>query len=365
MKKAILTVILIALLIATTPFISLGINHDKNSYSKNPALQSSATVPSSTVKQNEKNTDISNAKQKNISTTEATNVIEKNNNLNENNFRIYDKATNEIIVVSDFNFCCGALATEIETDIPVETIKAQAVAIHTYYSYLRETNRAKKTKYDFECNSKIWETYVSKDELKEKWGETFEESYKIISDAVKTVENTFILYDDKPCMAKYFKISSGNTDSYKEIYEEDIPYLTNVPSPFDTVANNYKIKTEYTKEEFDTAVKKNFTSYKSTTDINNNISDISKNANGTVLNIKIGNTKTTGKELANALNLRSSCFEVSCSDTGYTFTTYGHGENIGMSQFGACILAKQGCNYIEILQYYYPNTTISTNYNLT
>lgn len=351
MKNGIINVILVTLLVATAPLISLLINNEQNE-----VAQSNAT--NSSVK--EKTTDKTTTK-----TEPKSNTTKKSTHKNKTDkytFKIYDKASKEIITVSDFDFCCGALATEIETDIPKEAIKAQAIAIHTYYSYLRSNSRAEKKKYDFECNSKIWETYVSKEELKEKWGETFDESYKIISDSVKQVSNTFVLYDDNLCMTKYFKISSGNTNSYKEIYGIDIPYLIGIASPFDTIANNYKIKKDFSAEELDNAIKTKFTDYKPNKDINKNISDINKSDYGTVLNLTLGNTKITGKELADLLKLRSSTFEVTISNDTYTFTTYGYGENIGMSQFGACEMAMQGNSYIEILQYYYPNTEISDSY---
>ncbi len=353
MKNCIISVILVTLLIATTPLISLIINNDN---SKNEVTQTNTAVPTDKEKTTDK---IINKTKPTINTTKKSNDKSKSSSYT---FKIYDKATKKIIAVSDFDFCCGALATEIETNIPNEAIKAQAVAIHTYYSYLRSNSRAEKKEYDFECNSKIWETYVSKEELKEKWGETFDESYKIISDSVKQVNNAFVLYDDNLCMTKYFKISSGNTNSYKEIYGIDVPYLISIPSPFDTVANNYKIKKDFSADELNNAVKTKFKDYKPNTDINKNISDINKNDYGTVLNLTLGNTKITGKELADLLELRSSTFEVTISNNKYTFTTYGYGENIGMSQFGACKMAEQGNSYIEILQYYYPNTKISESY---
>jgi stage II sporulation protein D len=163
-------------------------------------------------------------------------------------------------------------------------------------------------------------------------------------------------------MTKYFEISSGNTNSYKEIYGTNIPYLVGIPSPFDTVANNYKTKKVLTETEVDTAIKASFANYKANNDTSRNISDIMKNDYGTVLSLKAGNTKLTGKELADTLNLRSSAFEVTISNESYAFITYGYGENIGMSQFGACKMAEQGNSYIEILQYYYPNTEISENF---
>ncbi len=357
MKNAIISVIFMTILIATAPLIALVVGDDTNEIK-----QSSATTT-----HNEKattkasgNNDLSDNKTKNetSSSTQNSDTDKKN----DYTFRIYDKATKKIISVGDFDFCCGALATEIEPDIPKEAIKAQAVAIHTYYSYIRSKSRAENKDYDFECNTKIWETYVSQDELKEKWGETFDDSYKAIRDAVDDVSNIFVIYDNSLCMTKYFEISSGNTNSYKEIYGTDIPYLVSTPSPFDTVANNYKTKKELTISEVDNAIKSKFSNYKPNNDVNKNISNIVKNDYGTVLSLTLGNIELTGKEIADILKLRSNAFEVTISNDSYIFVTYGYGENIGMSQFGACKMAEQGNSYIEILQYYYPNTEISENY---
>lgn len=348
MKNVILSVIMMTLLIALAPLISLAVGNNKNEI-----RQSNATISYDKKSTSEKSDNKAMLDDK--SKNEA-------NKKNDYSFKIYDKATKKIITVSDFEFCCGALATEIEPDIPNEAIKAQAVAIHTYYSYLRSNSRAENKDYDFECNTKIWETYVNQDELKEKWGETFDDSYRAISDAVKAVSSVFVIHNNSLCMTKYFEISCGNTNSYKEIYGIDIPYLVSIPSPFDTVANNYKTKKVLTETEVNNAIKAKFANYKPDDEANKNISDITKNDYGTVLNLRLGNIKLTGKELADILDLRSSAFEVAISNDSYTFITYGYGENIGMSQFGACKMAEQGNSYIEILQYYYPNTEISESY---
>jgi len=277
-------------------------------------------------------------------------------------FKIYDTSAKKVITVSDIEFCCGALATETEADIPIEALKAQAVALHTYYSYLRSESRKANKEYDFQCNSKIWDVYASKEDIKEKWGDTFEESYNAIEDAVKSVSDTFVLYNDNFAMTKYFEISSGTTESYKEVYGEDIAYLTNVPSPYDTVANNYKTTLNFTVDDFDKAIKSRYNDYKPNSDYSKNIGNIKKNSYGAVLSITVGNKEIQGYELCEILNLRSKNFEIECKENNYIFTMLGYGDNIGLSKFGSCQMAKQGSTYLEILQYYYPNTKIVNGY---
>ena len=46
-------------------------------------------------------------------------------------------------------------------------------------------------------------------------------------------------------------------------------------------------------------------------------------------------------------------------DNNYIITTIGYGHGVGMSQYGANQMAKEGSSYKEILNHYYENTEIS------
>ena len=50
----------------------------------------------------------------------------------------------------------------------------------------------------------------------------------------------------------------------------------------------------------------------------------------------------------------------SVQDGYFAFTTYGYGHGVGMSQYGANGMAKEGYKYDEILKYYYQGTKIET-----
>ena len=47
------------------------------------------------------------------------------------------------------------------------------------------------------------------------------------------------------------------------------------------------------------------------------------------------------------------------SDGTFVFTVYGYGHGVGMSQYGANALAKQGWSYDKILTYYYTGTSVA------
>ena len=86
-----------------------------------------------------------------------------------------------------------------------------------------------------------------------------------------------------------------------------------------------------------------------------NIGEIKRNNTNHVELVKVDNKEYTGIEFRKKLNLRSTDFEITINNDEYIFTTYGYGHGVGMSQYGASYLAKQGYNYEEILKYYYGN----------
>ena len=61
-----------------------------------------------------------------------------------------------------------------------------------------------------------------------------------------------------------------------------------------------------------------------------------------------------------ALNLRSANFTVSYTDGNFTFTTLGYGHGVGLSQYGADYMARQGKTYKEILLHYYSGAALQT-----
>ena len=66
-----------------------------------------------------------------------------------------------------------------------------------------------------------------------------------------------------------------------------------------------------------------------------------------------------GKELRSLLDLRSSDFAISWDGAKFIFTVTGYGHGVGLSQYGADYMARQGATFDEILAHYYPGTTLA------
>ena len=99
------------------------------------------------------------------------------------------------------------------------------------------------------------------------------------------------------------------------------------------------------------------------TDLSNKLklefnSDTTIKLNGTtegnrVSFVQIGEKVFTGVEFRNTLGLRSADFDIEKKEGSLLITTYGYGHGVGMSQYGANGMAKNGSNYKQILLHYY------------
>ena len=94
------------------------------------------------------------------------------------------------------------------------------------------------------------------------------------------------------------------------------------------------------------------------------ISDVKVTDGGAISTIKIGGVEFKGTKIRELFDLRSANFTIDVIDNDVIFDVRGYGHGVGMSQWGANIMAKEGKDYIEILKHYYTGVDI-TNLKFT
>ena len=143
------------------------------------------------------------------------------------------------------------------------------------------------------------------------------------------------------------------TASAYELLGEDIPYLVSVDTPdesgFSAFVNTVTIPLDRLAAAFpDRAL--SFAE-----------SDLylSYYDSGRIKNVFFGDTAIAGGALAAAFSLCSQRFDAVICDGALVVTTYGYGDGLGLSQYGAYLLAKNGQTYKDILLHYYRGAEIS------
>lgn len=243
------------------------------------------------------------------------------------------------------NYVIGVVAAEMPASFSFEALKAQAVAARTF-AYNKISNNI--LNYDELVNDK-GQAYISVDEMKDKWKDSFVNNYDKISKAVLDTKGEIITYNDKPIMSYYFSVSNGKTEESANVFSNQ-PYLLSVDSSWDINSKEYEKNMYMSKEEI---LKK--------LGINDNdlrISNIEHNSSNRIKSININGILYSGIDIRKKLGLRSTDFTFDLEENQVKIKTNGYGHGVGMSQYGANYLANQGKNYKEIIKYYYNGVNI-------
>ncbi|MBQ9960940.1 MAG: stage II sporulation protein D [Firmicutes bacterium] len=267
------------------------------------------------------------------------------------------------VVEVDFeDYVTRVTASEMPADFDEEALKAQSVAARTYVM-------AKIIKYEDKkpeshpkapvCDSTHCQVYKTEKQLIESHSEGWEKSFEKLKKACKATEGQMLYFDGELVMQPlFFSSSGGQTENSEDVFSGAYPYLVSVSSPYEEGASHSNEKKEFSINEIKKALKKTYSDREPGTISINNIKIVSRTAGGRVESMQIGEARYKGTEVRNALGLSSTLFNISFKDEQVVFTSNGYGHGVGLSQYGANGMAKEGYKYKEILMHYYTGTQV-------
>lgn len=259
----------------------------------------------------------------------------------------------------------GVVASEMPSEFEEEALKAQAVAARTY-SLAKLLNAKEKGNSSAHpkapvCDTVHCQVYQDKAQLKKGKGPSWmKEDWKKISAAVDDTKGELLYYDGKLVQQALFHSSSGGkTENCEDVFASAVPYLVSVESPYEEDATHKKETLTLSLSEFSAKIRDAYPDRAFGSVAAKNIKILSRSSGGRVDEMRIGSETLTGKQVREALGLYSANFTLSLENDTITFTTKGSGHGVGMSQYGANGMAKEGYDYKEILEHYYSGTTVA------
>ena len=273
----------------------------------------------------------------------------KLNYINTQYIRVKRMSDNVVIKLPLEEYIVGVLAGEMPIDFDIEALKAQAVASRSYALKRMEYNKDKD--YDV-VDSIMNQVYLDDNYLKNAWGNNYIKNINKLRTVVNATMDEYLEYDNKIVDALFFSTSNGYTEDSFNIFGFDCDYLKSVESPWDKkVSSAYMTTKSISLVEF--YQKLNIPYNK-----NLNIEIIKRSKTNRILLLKINGVEFKGTDIYNKLSLRSTDFIFELQGDAISITTKGYGHGVGMSQYGALGMAKEGYTYKEILKHYYQNSNI-------
>lgn len=300
-------------------------------------------------------------KQTLVQDTQTTIQVATSEQKPQQSITVFRSLKNTSQEIDMFEYVCGSVAAEMPLAYDEEALKAQAVACYT--NAVRMKKAGKDSVNHITDDSTIDQGYIDIEQRREKWGKDFEKYENKLKNAVKEVENQALFYNDELCIAAFYAISGGKTEDAKNIWGSEVAYLKSVPSEGDKLSPQYASSVAFSKENFFKAAKKAKLVSKEPSTLENIIEIKEKTPSGTVLSATINGKNYTGEQIRKAFSLRSPVFTIKTTADTITFSVCGYGHGVGMSQYGADYLAKQGNSYQEILKHYYTGVEIKS-YNV-
>ena len=273
--------------------------------------------------------------------------------------KVYITNTGKIKSMPLEEYVLGVVLSEMPAAFDEEALMAQSILARTYVISKKLKSCSKSEEADI-CDSTHCQVYTDPEEKKKQWGSKADEYYEKIKSAVEKTANLIVSYEGVIIeYPQYFAISSGKTEEAESVFSIDIPYLQSVESPGEEEAPKYESKKTYTKTNFINIIKNNISrSDLSVNNLESAINILSRNVGDTVKEIKIGNNVLTGIEFRQIFALNSANFTIKFEGDNVVIDCKGYGHGVGMSQWGANAMAKNGNNYKEIIKHYFQGSDV-------
>ncbi len=232
------------------------------------------------------------------------------------------------------------VAVEVRPDWETEALKAQAVISRTYAVYQKKMNG--DSIYHI-ASSVIHQVYK---------GNNPDER---VAHAVAETSSEILTFNNRPIEAFYHSTCGGRTENPEDVFGKNYPYLKSIESNCEISPYWFWEKriqlTEIEKALNLAGIKEiSIKSYTST----NRVKQLDIIASS-------GTTTINATDLRKALGwsrLPSTNFHISRDGDSIIFEGKGYGHGVGLCQWSALQMAREGKNYKEILSLFYPGTTI-------
>ncbi|MDO4846111.1 MAG: stage II sporulation protein D [Oscillospiraceae bacterium] len=246
--------------------------------------------------------------------------------------------------------------SELPASFHEEAMKAQAVAARTYA--FRAVAHGKHTDADLCSDPACCQAYHAPAELRERLGDAFDAAWEKASEAVRETDGMILCYGDEPIDAVYYSCSGGRSEDAVAVWGGDVPYLRSVDSPGEEFAPRFASEICVPFSEFRAKLEGEEDGLRLPVLPQDWFGEASYTEGGAIDTIRIGGKAFRGTELRRLFTLPSAKFTVSIRGDAVVFSCRGYGHGVGMSQYGAEAMAREGKDWRQIVAHYYTGVEI-------
>lgn len=268
------------------------------------------------------------------------------------NIQLIKKDDAHLLVVNYINledYIKGILYHEASHYWPEEALKTQAIVVRTYAAYQMQKNASR----DYDVTSDIYSQV---------YGGRTSERYRT-NQAVDKTKDNILTYKGNIFPTYYHATCAGKTEDASMLWNIDIAPLKGVSCGFCKNSPHFNWYYVLSKDEAKFSLIKSGYKIKDIQDI----VILGTDRSGRITTLRIitdkQNLDIPAKDFRNIIGpniIRSTNFKIDLVNHDIVFEGLGWGHGVGLCQWGAYFMAKQGYTAEQILKYYYPGSELST-----
>ncbi len=255
-----------------------------------------------------------------------------------------------LLVVNELpleEYLIGLINCEISSVWPMEAIKAQAVVARSYA--LRQKESRKGARYHLESSvmDQVYDGCSVEDER--------------AALGVRETAGEVVTFNGETAMTFFHSNCGGHTEAAELVWSAKYPYLGGVPCRYclNVPSSTWDVTLPLTKIE--SLLKAGGVSCSGLREILPG----TRNDSGRLTTVRLKTDReiqeipaTSFRKALGYTTIRSTNFDITATGDEIRFIGNGYGHGVGLCQWGARSRAADGFNYREILEYYYPGTTL-------
>jgi len=203
-------------------------------------------------------------------------------------------------------------------------------------------------------------SYFTGSDMKDKWGNQYQERLQTIKDCVKATGQRVIHYSGNLIDARYTRLSNGKTLSGVKYLGEAYAYLKEVECPKDTENENFNTSVTFKGKELTKLINSRYKNAGlNEENASQDIQIVSKTEDGYIVKLQAGNVVLGGEAFAGLVGLKSAFLTIETGNEGSVrITSKGIGSGIGLSLNTANCMALENSTYTDIIQKFYDGVEI-------
>ena len=272
---------------------------------------------------------------------------------------VFIRMGGEVRELSLRDYLLGVVAAEMPASFEPEALAAQAVAARTDTLYRRLVSHPHR---EADCctDPGCCKAYLSPEELRDRWGRDYDRWAERIAAAVDETDGEILIWEGEPIFAAFHAASLGRTEDSENVWIAALPYLRGVPT-LETAAEvpGFRRTAEFTVEEFRERVAAKYPGADLSGSPEGWLAGEERSEGGRLISLRVGGVTLSGTELRILLGLRSAQVRWVLEAEVFTFETEGYGHGVGLSQYGAEVMAAAGSGWKEILLHYYSGAELT------